>query len=293
MLSLWKLFHRTQQFRRLIVGIMLAASCSALGSQPTEVQQIVLPFIKTNAPSHQTYFPKLLALILDKTAATHGPYEISYFRNNFTSARIISELKFGRSINVLWTSPDEDRERELLPIRVSLLQGLNSYRIFLIRQKDREKFKAIQSLDELRRFRAGSVSNWPDTKVMQDSDLPVVTSAHYDLLFTMLAGKRFDYFPRGLYEIWDEQQVHADKDLVIEESLMFYYPAPIYFFVNPRDKKLAERIERGLQLAIEDGSYHELFFSVPSFKRGYEELSNKERRIFDLEQPNIATPKLP
>ena len=293
MLSLWKLFHRTQQFRRLIVGIMLAASCSALGSQPTEVQQIVLPFIKANAPSHQTYFPKLLALVLDKTAATHGPYEISYFRNNFTSARIISELKFGRSINVLWTSPDEDRERELLPIRVSLLQGLNSYRIFLIRQKGREKFKAIQSLDELRRFRAGSVSNWPDTKVMQDSDLPVVTSAHYDLLFTMLAGKRFDYFPRGLYEIWDEQQVHADKDLVIEESLMFYYPAPIYFFVNPRDKKLAERIERGLQLAIEDGSYHELFFSVPSFKRGYEELSNKERRIFDLEQPNIATPKLP
>ena len=272
---------------------MLAASCWALGSQPSEVQQIVLPFIKANAPSHQAYFPKLLALILDKTAATHGPYEISYFRNNFTSARIISELKFGRSINVLWTSPDEDRERELLPIRVSLLQGLNSYRIFLIRQKDREKFKAIQSLDELRRFRAGSVSNWPDTKVMQDSDLPVVTSAHYDLLFTMLAGKRFDYFPRGLYEIWDEQQVHADKDLVIEESLMFYYPAPIYFFVNPRDKKLAERIERGLQLAIEDGSYHELFFSVPSFKRGYEELSNKERRIFDLEQPNIATPKLP
>jgi hypothetical protein len=272
---------------------MLAASCSALGSQPIEVQQIVLPFIKANAPSHQAYFPKLLALVLDKTAATHGPYEISYFRNNFTSARIISELKFGRSINVLWTSPDEDRERELLPIRVSLLQGLNSHRIFLIRQKDREKFKAIQSLDELRRFRAGSVSNWPDTKVMQASDLPVVTSAHYELLFTMLAGKRFDYFPRGLYEIWDEQLVHADKDLVIEESLMFYYPAPIYFFVNPRDKKLAERIERGLQLAMEDGSYHELFFSVPSFKRGYEELSNKERRIFDLEQPNIATPKLP
>ena len=157
MLSLWKLFHRTQQFRRLIVGIMLAASCSALGNQPTEVQQIVLPFIKANAPSHQAYFPKLLALVLDKTAATHGPYEISYFRNNFTSARIISELKFGRSINVLWTSPDEDRERELLPIRVSLLQGLNSYRIFLIRQKDREKFKAIKSLNELRRFRADSL----------------------------------------------------------------------------------------------------------------------------------------
>jgi hypothetical protein len=284
MLSVRRLFQCAQPIRQLVVGLLFVASCSVAGNQQ-EVQQIVLPFIKASAPSHQAYFPKLLSLALDKTVATYGPYEIHYFRNNFTSARIISELKFGRSINVLWTSPDEDRERELLPIRVSLLQGLNSHRIFLIRRKDRDTFRAIHSLDDLRRLRAGSVSNWPDTRVMQNNDLPVVTSAHYDLLFTMLAGKRFDYFPRGLYEVWDEQQAHADKGLVIEEHLMFYYPAPIYFFVNPRDKKLAERIERGLQLAIEDGSFNELFFSVPSFKRGYEELANKERRVFDLDQP--------
>ncbi len=283
MLLVWWLLHSRQRIQLLLVSVMLTVSCTVLAQQHPEPQHIVLPYIKSDSPSHQHYFPNLLALALDKTIATDGPYQISYFRNNFTSARIVAELKFGRSINVLWTSPNEDRERELIPIRISLLHGLNSHRIFLIRESDRKKFRAVRSLNDLRRLRAGSVANWPDTRVMQNSDLPVVTSAHYDLLFTMLAGKRFDYFPRGLYEIWDEQQVHADKHLVVEDSLMFYYPAPIYFFVNSRDKKLADRIERGLQLAIEDGSFNELFFSVPSFKRGYEELANKQRRVFDLE----------
>lgn len=273
-----------------LAGLLLVLGGNVFADTQPATLKVVLPFIKASAPSHQRYFPQALSLALDKTVATDGPYEITYFANNFTSARIIAELKYGRSINVLWTSPDEERERELLAVRVSLLQGLNSHRIFLIRKQDREKFKAIQSLDELRRFRAGSVSNWPDTQVMQNSDLPVVTSAHYDLLFTMLAGKRFDYFPRGLYEVWDEQRDHESKNLVIEESLMLYYPAPIYFFVNPRDKKLANRIERGLKIAMEDGSFNELFFSVPGFKRGYEEMSNKNRRVFDLEQATVTSP---
>ena len=105
MLSVRRLFQCAQPIRQLVVGLLLVASCSVAGNQQ-EVQQIVLPFIKASAPSHQAYFPKLLSLALDKTVATYCPYEIHYFRNNFTSARIISELKFGRSINVLWTSPD-------------------------------------------------------------------------------------------------------------------------------------------------------------------------------------------
>src|SRR5690606_18596680 len=284
MLSVW-LFHGRQGVRWLIVSFVLAGSCFAQARQDAETLHIVLPYISPSAPSHQMYFPKVLALALDKTAATDGPYTISYLRNNFTLARIISELKFGRSVNVLWTSPDEERERELLPIRIPLLHGLNSHRVFLIRESDRRLYRKIKTLDDLRELRAGSVANWPDTQIMLNSNLPVVTSAHYELLFTMLAGKRFDYFPRGLYEVWDEQQVHAGKDLVVEENLMFYYPAPIYFFVNPRDKALAERIERGLRIAIEDGSFNELFFSEPGFRRGYEELSNRHRRVFELEQP--------
>src|SRR5690606_10365438 len=92
----------------------------------------------------------------------------------------------------------------------------------------------------------------------------------------------FDYFSRGLYEVWEELRIHSDKGLVIEDRLMLHYHSPIYFFVNRKDKKLADRIHRGLQIAMADGSFDELFFSIPGFKQGYEEMMNPDRRILDL-----------
>jgi len=41
--------------------------------------------------------------------------------------------------------------------------------------------------------------------------------------------------------------------------LLQHYPAPICFFVNKQNKKLADRLERGLRIAIEDASLAQLF----------------------------------
>jgi hypothetical protein len=85
-----------------------------------------------------------------------------------------------------------------------------------------------------------------------------------------------------LYEIWAEQPAHANKGLVIEESLLLNYPSPIYFFVNKNDKALADRIERGLTIAISDGSFDELFFSVEGFRKGWAELHSNNRKLLKL-----------
>lgn len=245
--------------------------------------KIVFPFMNQHdTGGHFYYFPQLLKLALKKTEATDGPFEFTFHTQGFTSARTVAELKYARSINVMWTNLDEERRRDLLPIYVPLLHGMNSYRLLLIRAEDQEKFYSVQTLKDLSAYKAGSVANWPDTRVMRKNNLPVVASIHYDLLFTMLAGERFDYFSRGLYEVWEELRIHGDKGLVIEDSLMLHYHSPIYFFVNRKDKQLADRIHRGLQIAMADGSFDELFFSIPGFKQGYEEMINPDRRILDL-----------
>lgn len=254
-----------------------------------EPLRIVIPPLERSAQTHIAYFPKLLELALTKTEATDGAFTLEYYPQLFTNARFLAELKRGSSVNVMWTMTNAEREQELLAVPISLLQGLNSHRVFLIRKEDREKFARIHSLADLRLFKAGQGAQWPDVAVLQHNDLPVVTSAHYELLFTMLAGKRFDYFPRGLYEVWEEQKIHQDKNLVIEQSLMLYYPAPIYFFVNREQPQLADRISRGLTLAIEDGSFNELFFSTPGFKKGHAEISSKKRRVLDLEPVHMPT----
>ncbi len=250
---------------------------------PTTRLRIVTPTLEKTAHVHEVYYLQLLQLALEKNVATDGPFVIEQYSEHLSHKRFLAELaREDGVIDIIWTMNDNKREQELLPIKISLLRGLNSYRIFLIRKEDHHKFSEITTFQELSKLTAGSGTNWPDTAILDNNGLPVVTAAHYELLFTMLAAKRFDYFPRGLYEIWNEQLAHKDKNFSIESSIMLHYHAPIYFFVNKKNTALADRIERGLQLAIKDGSFEKLFFSIPGFKKGFEEMHNSSRRKFTL-----------
>ena len=248
-----------------------------------DVLKVTIPPIEQSAQT-SVYYSKLLQLALRKTEDTDGPFKIVEYPHLLTKARFEAELKREGIIDVIWSTNNKNMEAEFLPIRVSLLKDLNSYRIFLIRTEDQGKFNQIKKLDDLRKLRAGQGSHWTDTDILLANDLPVVTSPLFEPLFNMLIGKRFDYFPRGLDEIWNEEKFFSDKGIRIEQRLMLNYPATKYFFVNKRDTALADRIERGLKIAIADGSFDNLFNSIPGYKRGLEEIANKKRLVFKLER---------
>jgi hypothetical protein len=249
------------------------------------VLQVVIPPLHTSAREHASYFPKLLQLALDKTIASDGPYVIRHHDQQLTSPRQEIELKLNGVINVMWDGSNEKREVELLPVRISLLRQLNDYRVFLIRRDDERKFAAVRTIEDLRKFSAGAGVNWPSTDVLRANGLRVVTSIAYEYLFPMLAVKRFDYMPRGIHEVWYEQQVHADKSFVIEQTIFLHYSVPYYFFVSRENIALAARIERGLQIAQKDGSFDALFNSFPSFRRSVAEIKAGKRRVFELALP--------
>ncbi len=270
-------------------GIVFAVFCLTLSpllfaTNTLSSNNIVIPPIEKIAGENSTFFPRLLELALEKTLDTHGTFTITYHPMELTRNRLVAELEKDQVINVLWAMTNPQREANLHPIKISLLKELNSYRIFLIRKNDQHRFNKIKSLDDLRKLRAGQGSSWPDTEILKFNDIPVTTAMHYGLLFDMLAANRFDYFPRGLNEIWDEQNIHSDKGLRIEEKLMFYYHSPVYFFTSKQNLALAERIETGLKIAIDDGSFDRLFNSYESFRRGEAELIANKRIIFTLEQ---------
>lgn len=270
-----------------LIALLISQYCSNF-SQAEEkpvtpaITQVILPPIEKSSEKTGSFFPRVLELALNKTLATHGPYQISSYPYQLTNSRFISELSRNGAINLMWTMTDANREQKLTPVKVSLLKELNSYRIFLIQKGDEERFSKIKTLDELRKLRAGQGKSWPDTIILQKNHLPIVTSVHYELLFEMLAANRFDYFPRGLYEIWDEYELHKNQKIAIEPNLILYYNAPIYFFTSKENKALAERIEAGLKIAIADGSFDELFYSYKGFRVGEEALKNHSRRLFEL-----------
>lgn len=274
------------QLTRLLIVYLLIFPLTGLTNAEQPSTKIILPPIEKSAKKTGSFFPRVLELAMEKTLPTHGPYQISSYPHHLTHRRFLSEVERNGVINLMWTMTNESRERKLAAVKISLLKELNSHRIFLIRKSDQKKFQNIRTLDDLRQLRAGQGKSWPDTDVLIHNQIPVITSPHYELLFDMLAANRFDYFPRGLYEIWDEYQIHQDKDLVIEETLMFYYNAPIYFFTSKQNKALAERIETGLKIAITDGSFDALFYSYSGFRRGEAELQEHNRRKFDLDYPD-------
>lgn len=231
------------------------------------------------------YFSPLLELALNKTLDTDGPYRLEQARNILTENRLKAALRLGH-VDVIWSATTSELEQTLLPIPVSLLKEFGDYRILVIRPEDQHRFDEVSSLSDLRKFTGGIGSQWADVDIMRANDLPVVSAVGYERLFKMLAAKRFDYFSRGLYQV--QREIEMRPKFVMEENLMLYYPSPFYFFVNRSNSALADRIERGLRIAIEDGSFDELFFSVSRHQWARDELNKNHRRVIKLDLPGKA-----
>jgi hypothetical protein len=105
----------------------------------------------------------------------------------------------------------------------------------------------------------------------------------------MLIAGRFDYFSRGIGEALPEYDQHKARlpDLWIEETILLYYPYPVYFFVNRQYPQLAERVQRGLQLMLEDGSFDEYFLKYHD--RMLTQAQVEDRKLFRVDNPFLPS----
>ncbi len=275
---------------RCFDAILISLFIYALLASPAHAQDPDIIRIPNSGPKNPDtanyYYEEVLQLALQKTEASYGKARLEYYPFVAGRERQRALLNQGKDLQVLWSSTNSEREKKLLAIKFNLLRGISDYKILLIRREDKDKFANLHDLTDLRRFKAGTGTHWQDTQILIKNDMPMVTSWDYEPMFKMLAAKRFDYIVRGAQEIWSEVDKHKDLPLMAEETLLLHYPLPVYFFVNPDNKILAERLKTGLELAEKDGSLDKLFFSVPGFQRAYDEVQRKQRRLIEMESPN-------
>ena len=234
-----------------------------------------------------TYFIDLLNLTLEKTFKKEGKFRLETSDSKMTQARAILSVSQNQYLDIVWTMTSKNREEILRPIRIPLLKGLLGHRVFIIRKQDKTKFENIHSSHQLKPLFAGQGHDWPDSKILKANGFNVMNVPNYDGLFGMLSLGRFDYFPRGVNEAWSEVNSHPEKELMVEKTILLKYPAPIYFFVHKQNTSLAGRIERGLHLAIEDGSFDRLFHEHPNNKPLFKRLNIQNRKVFHLNNPFI------
>lgn len=258
----------------LLASLLLVARCLA---NPVQINYPVLP---TKGDPQLAYMLALLRLACDKA----GEQCQLYSGPAMVQGRAIQEMQRPQGqIDVMWTMTSAEREQRLLPVRIPLYKGLIGWRVALLRPDRSELLAKIDSAAALAKLTAGQEHDWPDTAILQHTGLPVVTTPDYEPLFSMLLQRRFDYFPRSVIEVINEQRTHADLGLVIDRHILLRYPAAFYFFVRPQRPELARMLTRGLEKAVRDGSFDALFqqHHGPALRA----LRLDKRRIIDLSNP--------
>ena len=128
---------------------------------------------------------------------------------------------------------------------------------------------------------------WGSTKVLENAGLNVVKTVKYQNLFPMLDGSRFDYFPRAVHEPWKELADRKELALSVEEKLLLIYPYAMYFYVRKDNVELHDRLQKGLELAIQDGSFDDVFFSNSLVQSALALAKLGSRRVLRINNPDM------
>lgn len=252
--------------------------------------EVIAPTLKVTLSGNGTpnvndpysYYVEMLRLALEKTRATDGDYVIDFHEHGGGIERDRAMLMAGTGIDVMWASVTRDRAEKLHVIDVDLLKGLNNYRALLIHKNKKHSFEKINSLEHLKKLKTGTGPHWTDGIIMKDNGFTLVYGANYSGLFKMLSLHRFDFFSRGLHEIYNDLITFGELGLVRAPSILLQYDRPVSycFFVNKKNTKLADRIKRGLLMAQEDGSFDALFFGMVGFRYGHDILDEQPSHLF-------------
>ena len=224
-----------------------------------------------------------------KLAASYSPEPIKFVETSEEISRArLEELVQEGDISVLWTGASAAIDQKLLPIRIPAYKGLMGHRIFIIRQGDQARFDAVQNLNDLQQIKMGQGKTWTDTNILAAAGMHMVTALKTDGLFYMLDGGRFDAFPRGVQEPWQELEAFGNLPLTVEQNLVVKYTMPYYFYFNKSDSQLAKVITEGLEKAIADKSFDDYFYSDPEVKRAIKKANLANRRIFTIANPALG-----
>lgn len=239
---------------------------------------------------------ELLKLALEKTRSTYGDYELIQVDKKITSLRASREVSRGEIINIEaapnWTTdtvPSELRKDQRIAVKIPILQGLLGYRRLVIRKSDLEKFKRITEASQLQQLVAGQGKDWEDVFIYRANGYQVNDEADYYNLFAMLVAGRFDYIPLSAIEAEDFVKKFGkySQEVMIAPDILIYYPFPVLFQVSIHHPQLAQRVEKGLIKARNDGSMDKLFRT--HFSADITRLRTSRNRTFILENKRVPS----
>lgn len=265
---------------------LLSATALCLITSFSWAQEKVIRVNDNGTDPNAAYAIKMLQLAIDHIDTK---YKIEIIKDNFSQTKANEEVRTNGALDLVWASSEATIESELHPIRICLYKGLLGYRIFIINKNNQYKFDQVNDIEDLKKLTIGQGKTWADTKILEANGFKVTKVTKYPNLFFMVEGGRFDGFPRGVHEPFGELAQRPDlKDLTVEKNLMVSYRMPFYLFTSHENKKLADDLNMGLERAIADGSFDEVFYNDQNVKDVLAKANMKERKVFYIDNPLLA-----
>ena len=140
----------------------------------------------------------LLKLTLDKTGVN---YELRPSDRILLTSKAMRQLRENREVNVVWSMTDNQREKELAPIRIPIAKGLIGFRVFVVNEDKKSKFDDVLSLTDMRKLVPIQGEEWPDTKILQANGFNVFTVPEFRKAYEMIKQGKGDFFPRSVMEV--------------------------------------------------------------------------------------------
>jgi len=241
-------------------------------------------------PKDDDYMAGLLALALE---SHDGDHELAVTVMGFgTQSRALRSIADKTTpANIYYSGYSRDREKALSMVAVPLTRGLLGYRLLAIRKEDEGRLGQIDSVAGMHTVRVGSGKDWPDTRILQQAGLRVVTASGANF-WHLLHRHRFDVFPRGMNEITFEFRRPDLRDylagMTIDPHLMLAYRLDYFFYMAKEDAALAKIVEDGLQNAYEDGSFMAYFNKHEAFQGVIEDQARLKRQVLWLDNPDLS-----
>lgn len=268
------------------VLLLLFSMPLLLTSISTQAADTVRYNISTTHPdAKQSYYIDLLSLILEESRDKYGAYQLTPITQEMSQGRTSIMVQQGEVIDVTWRMTSQALETDLQAIYIPVLKGLMGVRIAIIHSDDTSTFSPNLSLAQLKSLSAGQGYDWPDSEILRYNGYDVI-EGHASSLLTMLEKNRFDYFPRALHEPWIE--IANKNQFIIEDHFLLKYPAPMYFFTNKKNTRLAQRITYGFSRLIESGAFDEFFYQHSVTQDILVKANLPQRKIFALKNPLLS-----
>jgi hypothetical protein len=253
--------------KNLVVLLLIGCwACSALAAPTKEnpSSTAAIAHIKlwngNKTQSRQQYEREVLDAALKATTAAHGKYQLQEDLTDYPLAADEASVFRSKGFDIFGTVAGNTKlaaEKKIL-IPLPLMKGLLGYRILIIRAADKEKFAAIKSAQQLQQLRLGT---WADAELFRQNGYKVEEKGSFDDLFTRLENNEFDYVSFGANEVAGvfAQRAAQSGKLIVDSSLLVYYPFPLVFYVNPNNKALAKQVTQGLQTISSNGELDAIF----------------------------------